>query len=391
MPDTQVFEVVTQEDLREILTQREGPAVSLYQPTHRGRPDVEQDVLRFKNLLNEAEERLIGYGPRRADANRLLQPMRQLLNNGEFWRFQLGGLAVFGAPRFFRYYKLPFEVEELVVVAESIHATPLFEATTRGYFYILAISRSSLRLMRATRFGVEEIDLSEVDIPHNFDEAMRFDDFQKSNLQRHPTSRPGTGRGRTMQHGHGPGDEDLKKQIVRYFQAVDRGICDLLKNERAPLVLAAVDYLHPLYRAASDYRSILDRGIEGNPEQLSPAQLKKQAWPLVEPHFRARLDEAKERWGNGTSNGLASCELSEVIGAAYEGRVGALIVRRGERRWGLFDLTERRVEEHSEPRTGDVDLIDLAGRQTALHGGDVFITDADDMPCDDPLAAVFRF
>jgi hypothetical protein len=164
-----------------------------------------------------------------------------------------------------------------------------------------------------------------------------------------------------------------------------------VKGDEAPLVLAAVDYLHPLYRQASNYKAIVDRGIEGNPEQLSAAQLQEQAWPLVEPYFRAKLEAAKERFGNAIGTGLASCDLAEVIGAAYEGRVGALIVRRADRRWGLFDMIERRVEEHEEPRDGDVDLVDLAVRQTALHGGDVFITDAEDMPCDYPLAAVFRF
>jgi Bacterial archaeo-eukaryotic release factor family 7 len=389
MPETQVFEVVTQDDLREVLADRPGPAVSLYQPTHRG-ADAEQDVLRFKNLLNDAEDRLMEHGPRRLGA-KPLQPMRAMLNNGEFWRHQLDGLAMFSAGEFFRFFKLPFEVEELLVVGDRIHATPLFEASMRGYFYILAISRSSVRLIRATRFGAEEIDLSDVEIPHSFDEAMRYDDFEKSNLQRHPAVRTGAGAGRTMQHGHGPGDEDLKKEISRYFQAVDRGVTDLLRVENAPLVLAAVDYLHPLYRGASNYRSIVQRGIEGNPEQLSPAQLKEEAWPLVEPHFRSRLEEAKEKYGNGTSNGTASCELLDVLAASHEGRVGALIVQRGRRRWGLFDLTRNLVEERVEPRHGDVDLIDLAARQTALHGGDVFLTDGEDMPCDEALAAVFRF
>ena len=390
MPEAQTFEVVTQEDLREILADRPGPAVSIYQPTHRG-VDSEQDALRFKNLVNQAEDRLVEDGNRRAEGSKLLGPMRSLLNNREFWRHQLDGLAVFSAPDFFRFYRLPFEVEELVFIGDSFHVVPLFEASTRGYFYILAISRSSVRLVMATRFGAQEIDLSEVPIPHNFDEAMRYDDFEKPTLQRHPAARRGPGSGGAPQHSHGPGDEDLKKEILRYFQAVDRGICDILKGEEAPLVLAAVDYLHPLYRQASDYRSIVERGIEGNPDHLSPAQLKEQAWPLVEPHFRAQLEAAKESYGNGTSNGTASCELVDVLAASFEGRVGTLIVERGRRRWGTFELAEHRVEEHDEPRSGDVDLIDLAARQTALHGGSVFLTEGEDMPCEDSLAAVFRF
>ncbi|HZA20219.1 MAG TPA: hypothetical protein VE889_05125, partial [Actinomycetota bacterium] len=115
MPEAQRFEVVTQEDLREILADRPGPAVSIYQPTHRG-VDSEQDALRFKNLVNQAEDRLVEEGNRRAEACKLLEPVRSLLNNREFWRHQLDGLAVFSAPDFFRFYRLPFEVEELVFI-----------------------------------------------------------------------------------------------------------------------------------------------------------------------------------------------------------------------------------------------------------------------------------
>jgi hypothetical protein len=47
------------ESLNEILTgSREGPCLSLYQPTHRSHPQKQQDLIRFRNLVKLLEESL---------------------------------------------------------------------------------------------------------------------------------------------------------------------------------------------------------------------------------------------------------------------------------------------------------------------------------------------
>lgn len=391
MAESQAFAGVTQQDLRELLADRDGPAISLYQPTHRAGPETEQNVIRLKNLVQEIEDRAIARGFDRTTVCKLRAPIQGLLDRGEFWRHQLDGLAVFSAPDYFRYFKLPYSVEELVIVSNSVHTTPLMPALSEGHFYVLAISQGSLRLVRATQFGAEEVDLSGLDIPRSFDEAMRFDDFQKSNLQRHPTSSPGRGGGRVMQHGHGPGDEERKVEILRYFKAVDGGISKLLAGETAALVIAAVDYLIPLYRQAAAHPNVLEKGVSGNPEQLSPTELQARAWPVVEPHFRAVIERAKDRFGSGLGPGTASCEPATVLAAAHAGRIETLLVATGNRLWGIFDPATNEVRDQDEPGPADVDLVDLATRQTVLHGGNVYVVEPDAMPCEDAMAAVFRF
>jgi hypothetical protein len=387
MAEVRTTDVVTYDDLRELLAERERPIVSLYQPTQRG--DVEgTNAVRYKNLVGEADERLEELGHR---AGNLTGQMRLLLERGDFWRGQSDGLALFAAPGYLRAFRLPLSFDELVVVGASAYVTPLIPALGDERFYVLAISQGSVRLISATRYGADEVDLSDAAIPTSLDEALRYDDFEKSNLPRHPTQRrPDTG-GRTLQHGHGPGEADLKNEIVRYFQAVDGGVSKLLGTSRAPLVVAAVDYQMPIYRQISSYAHILERGVEGNPEQLSAADLAERARPIVEPHFRSRVDQAVERFGNALGTGLASCDLAEVLAGAYAGRIDILLVCKGEQRWGIFDLTTSSVEIDSEPRPPDVELIDLAVRTTVTRGGTVYVIHREQMPCDDPVAALFRF
>jgi hypothetical protein len=53
--------------------------VSLYMPAHRAGRETEQDPIRFKNLLRQAEERLHAEGMRSAEARNFLKEPQRLL------------------------------------------------------------------------------------------------------------------------------------------------------------------------------------------------------------------------------------------------------------------------------------------------------------------------
>lgn len=130
-------------------------SVSIYMPTFRaGRADVQQNPVRLKNLLREAQERLEKIGLRRAEAHAYLGPAQSLLDDGTFWLDMSDGLVVFLSKDYFRYYRLPTEFTELVVVANRFHIKPLLPMlATDGRFYVLAISQNTVRLLQCTRWG----------------------------------------------------------------------------------------------------------------------------------------------------------------------------------------------------------------------------------------------
>jgi hypothetical protein len=382
---------VTRDELRGLIAERPGPAVSIYLPTHRARPAAEGDLVTLKNLVRQAEEGLAEHGLRKPDARRLLDSVIRLVDDKDFWRGRLDGLAIFSAPEFFRFYRLPFEVAERVVVADSLHTKPLLPAlATEGHFYVLAISQGSVRLLRGTRLGADEVPLDDLDVPRNLEDELRFDHFE-AQLQHHAPSAGRAPGGRNPFHGHGADTDDQKTQILRYFQHVDQGLSKLLGGEHAPLVLAAVDYLHPLYRRASSYRHITRRGIEGNPDQLSGKQLHERAWPIVEPHFQASMREARDKFSNLEGSPRASTDLEDVLAAGESGRVESLLLAEAKERWGIYDPQDGSVVYYDGSDPGSVDLLDLAARQTIAHGGNVYVMDPSDMPGGADVAAVYRF
>ena len=141
-----------------------------------------------------------------------------------------------------------------------------------------------------------------------------------------------------------------------------------MRGERAPLVLAGVEYLLPLYRQASGYKHILDEVDHREPGDDSPADLHERAWELVEPHFADEERAAREAYAIQAGRGTDVARLGEVLRAAHDGRIDTLFVRRGAQRWGKFDHEKRKAEEHSPAQPGDRDLLDLPGDADADDG-----------------------
>ncbi len=383
------MDVLTKDALKTLMQRVEKWCVSLYMPAHRTMPETLQDPIRFRNLLRQAEERLVANGLRAANARQLLAPAETLLDNYRFWQHQSDGLATFLAPDASHYYRLPLRFEELVVVTERFHLKPLLPLLIGDRpFYVLALSQNAVRLLQCTRHHVSEVDLENV--PTSLDEALKYDDPERQ-LQFHTGTPPGTGRRPAMFHGHGVGIDDSKDNILRYCRQLDAGLRTLLRGEQAPLVLAAVDYLMPIYREANTYGHLLNDGVSGNPEGLAAEELQAQAWQVVERHFRQAQEDAVSRYHRLAGTGRTAIDIREVLPAAAHGRVECLFVAVGIQQWGTYDRNSEALQVHQEPQPGDEDLLDLAAMLTIANGGSVYAVKPADVPGKAPLAAIYRY
>jgi len=385
------MKILTGDDLRALMSKHTGLCVSIFMPTHRAGAETQQDPIRLKNLLGKAEECLLASGLRTPEAQELLKPAQKLLWNGLFWQHQSDGLAMFLSPEEFSYYCLPFDFEELVVVAKRFHIKPLLPLLSGdGRFYVLALSQNQVRLLQGTRYSVGEVDVGR--IPASFAEALRYDDPERR-LQFHTSTRTPGGKGErpAIFHGHGVGTNDAKANILRYFHKVDEGLQQLLRDEQAPLMLAGVDYLFSIYREANTYPYLVDEGIAGNPEELSVKELHQQAWDILQSRFLKAQKEAAVQYSQLADTKQASRDIETVVPAAYHGRIEILFVALGVQRWGIFDPERNKVQLHREAEPGGEDLLDFAAVQTLLNGGTVYAVEPEKVPDEAPLAAVFRY
>ena len=355
----------------------------------------QQDQLRIRRLIREAESLVRGNAQlHSAQVEDLLEPLRALLDNEQFWSHAGDGLAIFRSPTAFRSFRLPSSFKEQAVVGDHFYLRPLLPLLTYdGSFYILALSQNAVRLLACTHDHVNELPLPE-QVSASLAEFLK-DEERENDLQSHSSASFGTvgkaGRHPTIFHGQGVGTDDAKDDILRYFQHIDRGLHDLLRDETASLVLAGVEYLFPIYQQANSYPHLLEQGIAGNPDKLQAEALREKAWAVVEPVILQARQEAAAQYTDLASTERASSNTSEIVPAAYYGRVASLFVARDREQWGTFDPATDRLQVHEQAQPGDGDLLDLAATQTLLHGGAVYAVEQTDMPDAAPLAAVFRY
>lgn len=375
-------------DVAALLDAGPGPCVSLFVPTRRVETRTASGPAHLKNLFREAEGRLLESGLRAPAAREFLEPARRLSETGLFWQYQSDGLAIFLRPGWFRSWRLPLELDPLVVVGDRFHMRPLLPLLTGdGHFFVLALSQNEVSLLEGTRQRVDQVDLPEV--PQGLREALKHDDPEKQ-LQPHVAGRGG-GAAPAVFHGHGPGGEEHKDRVLQYFRQIDHGLAAVLGGERAPLVLTGVESLLPIYRKANTYPYLVDGGITGNPDHLPPEELHAQAWRLVEPIFRQAQEAAVARFRRLAGTGRTTSDLGEVLRAAHEQRVDTLFVAAGHRQLGTYDPETGAVETGEGPRPDAEDVLDLAAVLTLRAGGVVYSQRPEGIPDSAVAAALLRY
>jgi Bacterial archaeo-eukaryotic release factor family 3 len=383
-----MIDTISRSHWKELLEESSPHCVSIFMPTHRSGPQTLQDPIRLKNLLRKVGQDLSAMGFRSSDSEKLLGDVSALVEDYQSWQHQCDGLAWFVSPRFSRSFRLPVEFPELAIVADRFHLKPLLPLLAGGgRFYVLALSQNRVCLFRGTRESMTEQLLDGV--PKRLSEAVGSAP-PSTQLQYHTTSAEGVGHRPAIFHGQGA-DVASEANLRHYFRQIDRGLCELLHDEQAPLILAAVEYLVPVYRETNHYASLLDDFLRGNPDHLNPEQLHSQAWPVVDAHFRKTEERALTQYKELAGTQRASNDLSEVVRTANEGRIAILFVALGVQCWGTWDGEMHRVDLHTTRLPGDEDLLNLAAIRAYLSGGTVFALSPDLMPDSQPAAAIYRY
>ncbi len=384
------MELLRHEQLRALIESTDGLCVSIFLPTYRGGAETRQGPIRLKNQMKAAEEHLAGEGLRANEIRTFLEPMQKLCDNAGFWQMQSDGLAIFRSPQKFFHYRIPMHVDELLVVTDRFHVKPLLRLFTEdGRYYLLSLSKKEIRFFQCTRYGARAVELPE-NTPRSIHDVLETTGVEKHRLQISAAEKRRQVKANLI-YGHGGGEQDEKQELVDFFRMVDKGVHEILRDERAPLVLAGVEYLFPLYREANTYRNLIERGVAGNPDGRRPQDLQSNAWAVVEPYFRKVREDAARRYEEAGGTPLVAKDVREVVPAAVQGRVDSLFVAVGRQIWGSWDGERQEVTLHEEKQKGDRDLLNFAAIQTLLQSGAVYAVAPGEVPGDGLLAALLRY
>jgi len=385
--------LLDRETLTNLLARRDGPCLSVYQPTHRSFPERQQDPIRFKHLVRQLEDALKQQG-HTEQASALLEPFYALIDNNDFWNHNLDGLAAFGAKDYFQIYRLQRSVPEMAVANSRMHLKPLMRiAQSADRFQILCLSRDSVRLFEGNRDALDEVRLHEA-VPKTLADALGSDLTEKGQSGFPQGYSRASERGDPMQvEAGGSGKQaEIDRDRDRYFREVDRTILEHhSKPSGLPLILAALPEQQPHFRRLSHNPNLLPEGIEMGLHALSIEELRSKSWMVMQQRYLKRLEGLLNQFGASHGQGLASDHLEDIGQATRQGRVATLLVEAERQIPGHVDKNDGTATPASKDDVNTPDLLDELTIWTLEQGGEVVVVPTERMPTGTGAAAIYRF
>lgn len=378
----------TTADLEALQRPADGPCISVYMPVQPKGQDTEQDAVRFKGLVDTASKELAALGLRSATIDAVLRPARDLAGDRPFWSRAEKAIAMFLALENGRILNLPFSVPELVVTGDRFHLRPLvFGLQPDIEYYVLTLGRHGAELLAGSRRELRPVPLRGV--PERLEEIVAMAEEERP-FQARTAAREGP-RSTLVYHGHGGERDDDDERLREYFRAIDAGVQQALNPTQAPLILAGIEYLIPLYRQVSRYAHVVDQAIDINPDTMESEALRDLAWAAVEPRAQALELERRTRLAARAARDDTAVDLESILAAAAQGRVEAVFVAADAIRWGKTDATLSHLQPHDVREPGDEDFLDRAVLETLRTGGAAYSLEPDQMPRSAEIAALFRY
>ncbi|MBM3796936.1 MAG: hypothetical protein FJW31_23470 [Acidobacteria bacterium] len=146
----------------------------------------------------------------------------------------------------------------------------------------------------------------------------------------------------------------------------------MFQKHGLPLVLGGTPAEVAAYRRANPWALLVAGAVEGSPDDgITDRQLAERAMPLL-PAWRSEGEaRALEQFARAGS-GRRATEVSEVVRAAFAGRVQHLFLAGEARQEGDVDRIVDRVRLEGQPPSAPDDLPIAAAVYTLRHGGTVW-------------------
>jgi len=377
------MQALTIEMIRSLASTHEGPCLSVYSPFYGGRrPD---DAQQREGLLRRAREALGDRcAPDRRDA--LLAALASLSGSAaqpEGAR----GTATFVSPGFQVGYALPVEVPELVVAAESFHIRPLLgHLQANRHYFVLLLAQGHVALFKGSAAGL--IPVGSGAVPRSLEDALGAEDRERS-ITYHSGARAGVS---AIYGGEGKADTSRDEDLLRFCRAIDAALWSVLREETAPLLLAATERLAACYRSISRYPHIVRELLPADLGRAASAEIHARIAPRVEKLMNEREGLVLERYDRSVSGARALDEVRAIGRFAIQGRVRDLLLDRNAHLWGRLNRETGEVALFGQrPDDSVEDVLDDLAEAVMLRGGEVWSIDTARMPTKSSVAATLRW
>lgn len=341
--------------------------VTIILNTHRNKPDIQKDAIVLKNLVAEAEERLIqNYDKRQVQS--IIERIKELSGNIDHGH-NLESLILFVNEDIAEAVKLPIEVEDRVVIGNNFVIRDLIRASRQEQsYYILVLTRDRARLIEA----MNDKEAVEVDNP-----------FPIENETLYLTTNKALSKAK---------QKDL--MIEEFFNRVDKTLWRTINEKPHPIVVCTEERNFSHYMKITDHKEKIIGQFNHPILDDKPSNLALIAWPIVLKQLQEENSKRINEVHKALNHGLLVTETSEIWRAVNEGRGQTLFVQQAYSQPArVYNNLVEVVEGHTsmEAEEGSEEFIEKIIETNFRNGGDIVFLPEDDLKDYQGLALVTRF
>jgi hypothetical protein len=357
-------------DVRLLQAIRDYPSVSIILPTYRTAPENQKDPIRVKNLVKEAENRLLQEFTWR-EIDSLTSRLNDLVEHIDY-QYTTEGLAIYVNKDFARAFALPFKPVEQVVVGETFATRNLVLTLNRTQrYWVLALSDNTTRLFEGVRDSLVEITESGF-----------------------PMANEGPGAATRLPGGQGINRSAYRDEKNReFYSSVDTAFKEFMIDDELPLVVAGVDRNLAFFQEVSSHTSAIIGTLRGNYDKTPAHELANLVWPLVKANRAVQVDEVLSELDAAISARRYAASITEVWQLSQEGRGSILIVETGFHYPARVDETGLFLTPAEDATAPDVidDTVDDVIEAVMSKGGKVVFVDDGVLEKYQHIAMILRY
>jgi hypothetical protein len=343
------------EKINHLANEKGAPCISISMNTHRTHPDNLQDGILLKNLLKQAEQRVIDeFGKR--DAERLLSNLQTIEEQVDI-NYNLDSLHLFVSNHTCEIIRSSWRVSsDEVQLSDAFALRPLIKALNRSTEYLLLfLSQSGVHLFHALNDSIVN--------------EIRNEEFPFKDNPYYIT------------HSDKRSDPKQMDDMVRHFlNEVDKAIVKVAQSENLECLVICTEDNYSRLQQVADRPAVYLGYAPVNYNETSLHHLGKQAWPYIEESQKASRQQAIDEIKKAVAGGKVYTNLLDIYLASKDGRAELLLVHEnyaqavmmtGER---SFDL----VDDATTPGAVD-DIVSVMAWDVWSKKGRVVFTSSDDL------------
>lgn len=355
---------ITLKELKDIVS---GSCITIILNTHRTKPDNEQDRILLKNLIKEAEQRLLADESKR-DAQKLIQRLAELEEKIDH-SHNLESLILFVNEDIAEYTRLPIAVENRVVIDHTFATRDLIRALhIETNYYILVLSRQKVRLIEAFNDKVVAEAGSPFPVENNVFYSTNKAELSNASRQ--------------------------TNLIAEFFNRVDKEVNAVRKDNPLPVLICTEESnYHEYLKIADQKSSIFETYLNKNRTEEKAQAIVTEAWKIVEDYTTEKNNARKAELQKAVSNGKFLSDTNEIWQAIKQGRVQTIFIEQGKFQPAVWenDSIIYVADDLRDKKEVVDDIYDELIEANMSYGGDVVFLPKGELKDFNGLGAVTRY